>query len=355
VDPEVLQLYARGVRSYDRRTRDGAVEALSALSEAIRRDSSFAPAWNVLAKTYARAFQRGFKLPDVANDRLVPLAVAAVRHSLDIDDSNADAWTTQGIVSHQIDPTDPETALRSIRRALELDSSIATTWHQYAIMNADKGDLTAAIDGWRRSVRIDPRYTQGLSFLALGHYWRGQYDSAAVWADSAVHVDPTYALAHQTSTLFEIERQRFDVAQARADAAVRLSEDIEAVHALANRALVKARAGNPHIASAELLGAEVTAARFAPLMAHTAVYLAEVHAARGHAQGVRHVRDPGRHALPVTPSLQPDLRAGRERRAFPGTAAHSPAGARHALLAAIRRRRIYQPRRSARRSARCCR
>jgi serine/threonine protein kinase len=281
VDPEVLELYARGVRSYDRRTRDGAVEALSALSEAIRRDSSFAPAWNVLAKTYARAFQRGFKLPDVANDRLVPLAVAAVRHSLDIDDSNADAWTTQGIVSHQIDPTDPETALRSIRRALELDSSIATTWHQYAIMNADKGDLTAAIDGWRRSVRIDPRYTQGLSFLALGHYWRGQYDSAAVWADSAVHVDPTYALAHQTSTLIEIERQRFDVAQARADAAVRLSEDIEAVHALANRALVKARAGNPHIASAELLGAEVTAARFAPLMAHTAVYLAEVHAARG--------------------------------------------------------------------------
>jgi serine/threonine protein kinase len=281
VDPDVMALYERGVRAYDRRTRDGVVEALAALNEAIRRDSSFAPAWNVAAKSYARAFQRGFRLPGVPTEQLVPLAVEAVRRSLDIDDSNADAWTTQGIVSHQIDPTDPGTALRSIRRALELDSSIASTWHQYAIMSADNGDLTAALEGWRRSVRLNPRYTQGLSFLALGHYWRGEYDSAAVWADSAIHVDPTYALAHQTSALVEIERKRFDTALARADAAVRLSEDIETVHAIANRALVKARAGNPHIARAELLGAEVTAGNFLPLMAHTAVYLAEVHAAVG--------------------------------------------------------------------------
>jgi hypothetical protein len=35
-------------------------------------------------------------------------------------------------------------------------------------------------------------YTQGLGFLAQGYYWHKQYDSAAIWADSAIAVDPNY-------------------------------------------------------------------------------------------------------------------------------------------------------------------
>lgn len=285
-DPEVIALYRRGVQLYDRRTAAGTVEATAVLNEAIRRDSSYAPAWNALAKTYARALQRGFRVPDVPTERLLPLAVTAVERSLLLDESNADAWTTQAIVSHQIDPTDPATALRSVQRSLALDSTDAAAWHQYAIMHADNGDLTAALHGWRRSVRLNPRYTQGLAFLAWGHYWRGQYDSAAVWADSAIHVDPKYVLAHQTSALVEIERRRFDAAQNRAEAAVRLADDVEAVHTRASLALVKARAGNPNLARAELLPAEVLAGSFAPLRAHTAVFLAEVHAALGDIEGV---------------------------------------------------------------------
>ena len=281
VDPEVLALYQRGVRAYDRRTAPGAAEALTALSEAIRRDSSYAPAWNVLAKTYARIYQRGFHVPDAPMDRILPLAVAAVERSLELDESNADAWATQAIVSHQVDPTDPATALRSVERSLALDSTDAPAWHQYAIINADLGNLTTALNGWRRSVRINPKYTQGLAFLALAHYWGGRYDSAAVWADSAVHVDPNYVLGRQTSSLVEIERKRFDVAQSQAEAAFRLAEDVEKVHAQANLALVKARAGHRNMAMVDLLVAEVNAGAFAPLKAHTAVYLAEVHAALG--------------------------------------------------------------------------
>lgn len=278
-DPEVLALYRRGLVAYDRRTAAGTTEAAAALNEAIRRDSSYAPAWNALAKTYARAMQRGFRLPDVPREGLLQLAVTAVNRSLLLDASNADAWLTQGIVSHQIDPTDPATALRSVLRSLALDSTSAAAWHQYAIMHADKGDLSTALDGWRRSVRLDPTYTQGLAFMAWGHYWRGQYDSAAFWADSAIHVDPTYMLAHQTSALVETERGRYDVAQNRAEAAIRLADDIEAVHARAALGLVKARAGTPNLARAELLAAEVLAGNFAPFQSHTAVFLAEVHAA----------------------------------------------------------------------------
>jgi tRNA A-37 threonylcarbamoyl transferase component Bud32/Tfp pilus assembly protein PilF len=285
-DPEVIALYQRGVVAYDRRTAAGTIEAASVLNDAVRLDSSYAPAWNALAKTYARAWQRGFRLPDVPTEDLLRRAVTAVERSLLLDESSADAWTTQAIVSHQIDPTDPATALRSVERSLALDSTDAAAWHQFAIIHADIGDLTAALNGWRRSVSLNARYTQGLAFMAWGHYWQGRFDSAAVWADSAIHVDPKYVLAHHTSALVEVERGRLDAAQNRAEAAVRLADDIETVHTRAAVALVKARAGNPNLARAELLAADVVAGTFAPLRAHTAVFLAAVHAALGDVEGV---------------------------------------------------------------------
>ena len=285
VDPEVVALYERGVQAYDRRTPAGAVEALQTLNEAIRRDSSYAPAWNALAKAYVRAHQRGFRVPDVPPERLLQLAVTAVERSLAEDAENADAWTTHGIVTHQIEPTDLGPPLRSIRRSLALDSNQAPSWHFLAVMTAEGGDLGAALDAWRRSVQIEPRNPQWLAFLALGHYWRGEYDSAAVWADSAITVDPNYILARQAYAAIETERGRFQQAQSHAEAAIRLSADVELVNSRATLAIVRARAGQRNMALADLLTAEVLAGSFVPLPPHTAIWLAEVHAALGNVSG----------------------------------------------------------------------
>ena len=281
VDPEVMALYQRGMQAYDRRTPAGAVEALAALNNAIARDSFYAPAWNALAKTYVRAYQRGFRLPEIAHDTLLQLALFAVDRSLALDTSNADAWATHGIVSHQVDPTRPGFALRSVRRSIAKDSAQPIAWHHFAIMSADSGSVSTGLMAWRRSIALDPRYSQALAFLGLGHYWMGNYDSAAVWADSAVAVDPNYILGRTAATLIAIERGRYDDAAAHADAAVKLSNGIETTNSMANQALVKARAGNPHLARAVLLGAEVSMSAYQPIPSHTAIYLAEVHAAVG--------------------------------------------------------------------------
>jgi tetratricopeptide (TPR) repeat protein len=281
VDPEVLALYQRGVQAYDRRTPAGAVEALAALNNAIARDSSYAPAWNVRAKTLVRAYQRGFKVPEIAHDQLLQLALSAVDRSLALDNSIADAWTTHGIVSHQVDPTRPGAALRSVRRSIAMDSTQPIAWHHFGTMSADSGSLSTGLTAWRRSIALDPRYSQALAFLGLGHYWMGNYDSAAVWADSAVAVDPNYLLGRQAAALIAIERSRFDDAAAHADAAINLSDGVEKINSMANRALVTARAGNPHLARASLLAAEVSMGGYQPTPAHTAIYLAEVQAAVG--------------------------------------------------------------------------
>jgi serine/threonine protein kinase/Flp pilus assembly protein TadD len=306
VDPEVTALYQRGVQSYERGTPAGAVEALSTLNAAIQRDSSYAPAWNVLAKTYVRAYQRGFQLPEIPHDALLPRAIAAVDRSLAHDASNADAWTTHGMVSQQVDPTNLAPALRSIRRSIAIDSTQATAWHFLGLMTADSGDIGSALEAWRRSIRLDPSYEQALAFLALGHYWRGNYDSAAVWADSAVKVSPNNLIARRTSAVIAVERGRFDEAAAHADAAALLSDGVEAVNSMANQALVKARAGNPHLARAVLLGAEVRSGGYQPTPLHTAINLAEVLAAVGDLPGA--TRALGRYGTPRDVHFQLHLR-----------------------------------------------
>ena len=284
VDPEVLSLYQRGVQAYDTRTPDGVVQAISALHDAIRRDSSYAPAWTALAKAYARAYQRGFQVPDIAHDELLRRAVDAVNRSLALDDRNADAWMTRGIVSHQVDGVNIGPSLRDIRRSLALDSTQAPAWHHLAIMTADSsGSVETSMEYWRRSVRVDPGYSQALAFMAFGHYWRGAYDSAAVWADSAMSVDPTYLLARQAASVIAIEQGKYDEAASHADAALNLSSGVEIANSMANQALVKARHGNRPLAMATALGAEVVAGRFPPMNLHSAVYIAEVHAATGDA------------------------------------------------------------------------
>ena len=282
-DPEVVTLHERAMRAYDRRTPTGVVEAIRTLNEAIRRDSSYAPAWNALAKSYVRAWQRGFPVPDVTRERLLRMAVTAVERSIAEDPDNADAWTTHGVVTKQINLTDLVVPLQSIRRAIALDSNLAPAWHFLAVISAESGDLSSALAAWRRSVNITPTYSQGLAFLALGYYWRGDYDSAAVWADSVTRVDATYALGHQTYAQIETERGRYEQAQSHADAAVKLSDGIEEVNSTAILAYAKARAGHRNMAMTDLLVAEVAAGTVVPMPSHTALWLAQVHAALGNA------------------------------------------------------------------------
>ena len=306
-DPAVLALYERGVKAYDTRTPSGVVEAVRTLNDAIGRDSSFAPALNALAKAYVRAFQRGIPIPDTPGHQLLQRALHAANRTLSLDDRNADAWTTHAIVTHQVDPTDLEPPLRSIRKALALDSSQALAWHVAGMLMAERDDLAGALAAWRRSVSVSPTFAQGLVFMGLAHYWRGDYDSAAVWADSAVRVDPLYLLGRQTLAVIEIERGRFSEAEDQALAGLKLAEDVEAVNSQAILAIVKARAGNRNLAMVDVLVAEVTAGSIIVTMpAHTALSLAEGHAAVGDIE--KALQALGRYGMPRDRHFQLHLR-----------------------------------------------
>ncbi len=279
-DPEVAALYQRGVRGYERRTPSGNAAAVAAFSAVIQRDSGYIPAWTGLAKAHAQAYSRAFVAGQRARDSLLQRALAAVDRALSLDSASADVWLTRALVGRLVDPTDPGPILRSLRRSLALDSTNAVTWWTYGVALNDAGDLAAGIDTFRRCVSRGPAYVQCLAFMALGHYWARQYDSAAAWADSAIAVDPSYLLGRQAAGHIAVERGEFDRAVAAFDAAGRIGTDVEYANSVANGALAQARAGRNGEALALLRTADSLGTAYMP-NAHTAVYVAQAYAAVG--------------------------------------------------------------------------
>src|SRR5688500_14051882 len=134
---------------------------------------------------------------------------------------------------------------------------------------------------WRKSVRLDPTYTQGLAFMSVGHNWRGNYDSAAFWADSAVAVESNYMLGRAVTGHAAIERGDFARAESAFEAARRLATDEEVTNMMAGWALVLARSGRRSEAGGLLRELDTLAAQQRPLSLHTAVFVAHAYAALG--------------------------------------------------------------------------
>jgi tetratricopeptide (TPR) repeat protein len=278
-DPAVIAFYEEGLRGYERRTPEGATEAIQAFTAAVERDSNYSAAWAALARTYVRAYERYFVVAGVPRDRLPRLAVRAVERAMAGDPRNPEVLMTRAVVSRVVDPTDVAPSLRDARHALELDSTLAWAWHFLALGLAESGKMDDAFVAWRRAVTGNPSFLEGLGFMAQAHYWRRQYDSAAVWADSAIALDPNYLLGRQLAGYTAIAEGDYARGFAHFEAARRVVTDVEIVNATAGMALARARAGRTAEASELLRQAEALAAEYSPIPSHTALYLAHAHVA----------------------------------------------------------------------------
>jgi tetratricopeptide (TPR) repeat protein len=251
-DPRIAALYRRGKQGYDSRTQAGAIEAVRSFNAVVARDSNFARGWVGLAKTYIRIVERQFALPGVDADSALRLAVAAVDRARLLDSTDAEAWVAEAAVQRKVHPTDVRWSMRAARQALLLDSTDVDARHYLALDVAETGSVEGALDLWRDALRLKPSYTQGLTFMALAHFWRRQYDSAQAWADSANAIDPSYLLAQNAEGYIAVERGEMARGIASFDAAARLSTDVERMLAYAGRAYAEARSGDTLRARATL-------------------------------------------------------------------------------------------------------
>lgn len=280
-DPELASLIQRGRVAYDTRTPNSTAEAIELFGAAIGRDSLSSEAWAGLSRSYARILLRGFSFPGLTGDEAVRRAVAAANRSIAADSSSAEGWLARAQALAMVDPTDRTLSIRAVERSLALDSSSAGAWWSLGSWLAEHGDLPRAMSAWQRSIQVAPGYVEGVAFVATGHMWQRQFDSAAVWSDSALALDPTYILGWITRGFVALAQGDEPRAMGSFEAAERLSTSVEAINARAGMALVHASAGRRDVALQVIRDLGPDAVAFGRQSNHTAEYVAAALAAAG--------------------------------------------------------------------------
>ena len=274
-DSTVIALRERADRAYSQRTQAGISSAVELYSRAIARDSSYAPAWNGLARAYVFANGWGFTIPGVAGDSLLTMALRASDGAFIADSGAASTWVTRAVVMRQVSPSSRVDVFRAVHRALAIDSLNADAWHTYALTLADADSVDRAIEAWRRAVRLRPSFPEAVALLSQAHLWAGQFDSAATWGDSAIALDPTRIQGHQSAGFAALARGDAVRAEREFAIAERLGGGSEHVGSLAGLAMARAAGGDRQGARRLLLTAEAPAAASGIYPVHSVVWVAE--------------------------------------------------------------------------------
>jgi tetratricopeptide (TPR) repeat protein len=169
--------------------------------------------------------------------------------------------------------------MRAIRRAVALDSSNARAWMQLGINQQELGQMDSTLASMRRAIRLGDRAV-GTPSYANHFYWRRQYDSAAVWSDSAIKYSPRLPYAWEMAGATAIMRQRYDDAESYYEAAVRLDQGPTRVRGLEGLAEVAAIRGDTAKALNLIAQAEAITDT-SSLSDHAAISLASAYAAVG--------------------------------------------------------------------------
>jgi tRNA A-37 threonylcarbamoyl transferase component Bud32/tetratricopeptide (TPR) repeat protein len=203
-DSVAYDLFLRGRYQTDRRTEASTQRAVSLFRAAVARDSSFAEGWAGLVRAYAQANYRGYRIPGVSSDSLVPLMVDASERALDADSTRSYVWVGRAVALREIEPTSRQGQIAALERAIALDSSDADAWYYTAMAWEDSLEPARAGDAFRHALRIDPTHRNALGFFSLHFMWARQYDSALAWGNIGRRIDPAHILIRQALGLTEL-------------------------------------------------------------------------------------------------------------------------------------------------------
>lgn len=278
-DTAAIGAYRRGTARLQQRTQRTLIEGLALIDEAIRLDSGLALAWAARARGLLWAREWEFEAPGIPRDSLLVRALEASQHALDLDSLDAEILLVSATVSGAVDPTRKDLPMRAIRRAIDLDSLNPRAWIQLGNNQQESGQMDLALASLRRGMFLGRRAV-GTPSYANHFYWRRQYDSAAVWSDSAIKYSPRNPYSWEMAGATAIMRRRYDDAETYYEAAIRLDQGPTRVRGLEGLAELAAIRGDTAKALELVAQAERLTSSSAP-SDHAAISLASAYAAVG--------------------------------------------------------------------------
>ena len=188
VDPEIENLYWRGVYLFNKFTVLDFRRARDCFQQMVQKDPANPRGWTGLAMT-------GHLLATGGDFESFEPAKAAARKALELDQSMVEASAELAML-HYVYDWDVSEAEREFQRALDLNPNYGRTHYYYALMLSHIGRSEEAIREITLARRLDPLSVDTVSIRWHMYFCARQYDQAISAIEDSLEMDPNFAAAH---------------------------------------------------------------------------------------------------------------------------------------------------------------
>jgi len=195
-DVEAYELYLKGRYFYNEGGFAPVQQALAYFQQALAHDSKYALAYAGLADAYQSLTASTYLGPREG----MPKARAAVLKALALEPTLADAHASLGDQLCVYD-WDASAAERELRRAIELNPSLANAHYFYSHCLAALGRSEEALAEARRAHELDPLNPEVATGLPWALYAARRYDEAIAGQQKSLDLEPGFAQAHMLLAL----------------------------------------------------------------------------------------------------------------------------------------------------------
>jgi tetratricopeptide (TPR) repeat protein len=185
-------LYLKGRNAWNKRTAANINEAINDFNEALKLDSSYAPAHAGLADCYNMLGTYGAKPPREA----FPQARDAAIKALALDNNLAEGHAALAYAMFRGNWNWSE-AEREFKQAISLNDDYASAHQWYANLLAAQGRFDEAIAETRRTQELDKTSLIINAHLGLVYYFGHRYEESISECKKTVALDPTFFVAHR--------------------------------------------------------------------------------------------------------------------------------------------------------------
>ncbi len=189
---EAYQLYLKGLYHWNRRLPQDIRVGLDYFQKALAEDPGYAPAYAGMAASYIAPAYYGAAAPGT----VIPLGRAAAEKALQIDEGNAEAHATLGMIS-AIHDFEWLASDRSFRRAMALNPTSPTAFMWHALFNlVPRSRLDEARRSGEHAVELDPLNPSANAALGAVYHYSREHERAVDQLARTLDLQADFPIAH---------------------------------------------------------------------------------------------------------------------------------------------------------------
>jgi TolB-like protein/Tfp pilus assembly protein PilF len=190
VNPEAYELYLRGKFFAEKRTDADLRKSIEYYDQSIAKDPGYPLAYVGLADSYMLLTAYG----TISTKEAASPARASLKKALELDDSLAQAHASSGLLATL--ELDVNGGISELERAIHLNPNYATAHHWLALPLTSIGQFDRGIAEGKRALELDPLSLIINADLSWIYFKAHRYDESEAQARKTLEMDPRFYVAH---------------------------------------------------------------------------------------------------------------------------------------------------------------